>query len=128
MENERAIEIIKGELRHCQIHMKDKNKASEYYQELNELCEAYETAIKALENSSPVLMMQNMSAEDIEKIKLIWQRKTSKGISNQILVNDEYKERALAIVDVYSDSNRISQRDAEILRKAIMFYSRGETK
>ena len=127
MENERAIEIIKAELRHCQIHMKDKNKASEYYQELNDLCEAYETAIKALENSSPVLMMQNMSDEDIEKIKLIWQRKTSKGISNQILEN-EYKERALAIVDVYSDINRISQRDAEILRKAILFYSRGETK
>lgn len=122
MENERAIEIIKAELRHCQIHMKDKNKASDYYQELNDLCEAYETAIKALENSSHVLMMQNMSAEDIEKIKLIWQRKTSKGISNQILVN-EYKERALAIVDVYSDVNRISQRDAEILRKAISFIS-----
>lgn len=127
MENERAIEIIKGEMMHCQIHLEDKNKAPEYYQEMNELCEAYELAIKALENSSPVLMMQNMSDEDIEKIKLIWQRKTSKGISNQILEN-EYKERALAIVDVYSDINRISQRDAEILRKAILFYSRGETK
>ena len=52
MENERAIEFIKAEMRHCQIHMKDKNKASEYYQEMNELCEAYEMAIKALENSS----------------------------------------------------------------------------
>lgn len=50
MENERAIEIIKGELMHCKIHMKYKNKASEYYQELSELCEAYEMAIKALEN------------------------------------------------------------------------------
>ena len=51
MENERAIEIIKGEMMHCQIHLEDKNKAPEYYQEMNELCEAYEMAIKALENS-----------------------------------------------------------------------------
>lgn len=89
MENERAIEIIKAELRHCQIHMKDKNKASDYYQELSELCEAYEIAIKALESSSSIPL---------------------------------FKQRALAIVDVYSDANvHLSQRDAEILRKAILF-------
>jgi hypothetical protein len=104
MENERAIEIIKGELMHCQIHLEDKNKAPEYYQEMNELCEAYEMAIKALENSSPVLMMQNMSAEDIEKIKLIWQRKTSKSISNQNLVVadvlDDYAGRLAQSKDI----------------------------
>ena len=87
MENERAIEIIKAEMRHCQIHLEDKNKAPEYYQEMNELCEAYEMAIKALENSSSI---------------------------------NPYKMRALAIIDVYSDINmHLSQRDAEILRKAI---------
>ena len=52
MENKKAIAIIKDELKHCQIHLRDKNKAPEYYQEMNELCEAYEMAIKALENSS----------------------------------------------------------------------------
>ena len=52
MENKKAIAIIKDELKHCQIQLEDKNKAPEYYQEMNELCEAYELAIKALENSS----------------------------------------------------------------------------
>ena len=104
MENERAIEIIKDEMRHCQIHLEDNNKAPEYYQEMNELCEAYEMAIKALENSSPVLILKNMSDEDIEKMKLIWKRKTSKGISNQNLVVadvlDDYAGRLAQSKDI----------------------------
>jgi hypothetical protein len=55
MTNKKAISIIKDELKHCQIHLRDKNKAPEYYQEMNELCEAYEMAIKALENSSHII-------------------------------------------------------------------------
>jgi hypothetical protein len=51
MENKKAIAIIKDELNHCKIHLEDKDKAPEYYQEMNELCEAYEMAIKALEKS-----------------------------------------------------------------------------
>lgn len=69
MENERAIEIIKGELMHCQIHLEDKNKAPEYYQEMNELCEAYETAIKALESSSWIpVKTKDLTAEETEEL------------------------------------------------------------
>lgn len=133
MENERAIEIIKGEMMHCQIHLEDKNKAPEYYQEMNELCEAYETAIKALENSSHVLMMQNMSDEDIEKIKLIWQRKTSKGISNQNLVIadvlDDYAGRLAQSKDIpIRMSNEKYVDVVSSLRYAIAYLRTGGAK
>ena len=133
MENERAIEIIKGELMHYQIHLEDKNKAPEYYQEMNELCEAYEMAIKALENSSPVLMMQNMSDEDIEKIKLIWQRKTSKSISNQNLVVadvlDDYAGKLAQSKDIpIRMSNEKYVDVVSSLRYAIAYLRTGGTK
>lgn len=69
MENKRAIEIIKGEKMHCQIHLEDKNKAPEYYQEMNELCEAYEMAIKALENLSWIsVKTRDLTAKEIEEL------------------------------------------------------------
>lgn len=133
MENERAIEIIKGEMMHCQIHLEDKNKAPEYYQEMNELCEAYETAIKALENSSLVLMMKSMNAEDIEKIKFIWQRKTSKGISNQNLVVadvlDDYAGRLAQSKDIpIRMSNEKYVDVVSSLRYAIAYLRTGGAK
>lgn len=45
----RAIEILNNELQHNKIHLQEKGKAPEYYQELGDICEALELAIKALE-------------------------------------------------------------------------------
>lgn len=74
MTNKKAIAIIKDELKHCQIHLRDKNKAPEYYQEMNELCEAYEMAIKALENPRwiPVktrMLDAKLDADVLKKLK-----------------------------------------------------------
>ena len=76
MENKKAIAIIKDELKHCKIHLEDKNKAPEYYQEMNELCEAYEMAIKILENSSWIpIKARELTAEEKEEhpdITFMW--------------------------------------------------------
>lgn len=76
MENKKAIAIIKDELKHCKIHLEDKNKAPEYYQEMNELCEAYEKAIKALENSSWIpVKARELTDEETEEnpdITFMW--------------------------------------------------------
>lgn len=48
MEIKRAIEIITDEKKHVESHMNDAGKSPEYYQEMRELNEAYEIAIKAL--------------------------------------------------------------------------------
>ena len=69
MENKKAIAIIKDELKHCQIHLRDKNKAPEYYQEMNELCEAYEMAIKALEKNNEMLEYLKMSLSQSDELK-----------------------------------------------------------
>ena len=67
MENKKAIAIIKDELKHCQIHLEDKNKAPEYYQEMNELCEAYEMAIKALENQESQIDLDEYKSRLVSK-------------------------------------------------------------
>ena len=76
MKNKKAITIIIDELKHCQIHLEDKDKAPEYYQEMNELCEAYEMAIKALENSSWIpIKTRELTAEEKEEypdITFMW--------------------------------------------------------
>lgn len=52
MEIKRAIEIITDEKKHVESHMNDAGKSPEYYQEMRELNEAYEIAIKALKSQS----------------------------------------------------------------------------
>lgn len=42
MKLSKAIEIIQDERDHVAIHAKEKNKAPEYYKEMNDLVEAYD--------------------------------------------------------------------------------------
>ena len=49
MTNKKAIKILQDELKHTEFHLKDKNKADEFYEELKLYCEALRLAIKVLE-------------------------------------------------------------------------------
>ena len=46
--NRRAIEVISKELHHCEFHIQDAGKSPEYYQEMQELIDAYNVAIDAM--------------------------------------------------------------------------------
>lgn len=46
--NQRAIAVMSDELRHCELHIQDKGKAPEYYQEMQELIDSYNIAIEAM--------------------------------------------------------------------------------
>jgi len=48
MNNKEAIRILQDELKHTEIHLHDKNKAVEFYEEMKLFCEAFRLAIKAL--------------------------------------------------------------------------------
>ena len=49
MTNKEAIEVLREELHHTEFHLKDKNKAPEFYEEMGKYCEAVRMAIKSLE-------------------------------------------------------------------------------
>lgn len=51
MKNKEAIKILQDELKHTEFHLKDKNKADEFYEEMKSYCEACKLAIKALEET-----------------------------------------------------------------------------
>lgn len=46
--NQEAIRVISDELKHCEFHIHDDNKAPEYYQEMQELIDSYRHAIEAM--------------------------------------------------------------------------------
>lgn len=46
--NRRAIEVISDELKHCELHIQDRDKAPQYYEEMQELIESYRYAIEAM--------------------------------------------------------------------------------
>lgn len=48
MNIDEAIGILQEELHHTELHMRDKNKAPEFYEEMRRYCEALKMAIKAL--------------------------------------------------------------------------------
>lgn len=48
MNKEDAIRILTDELKHTEIHLQDKNKAPEFYEEMRDYCEAARMAIKVL--------------------------------------------------------------------------------
>ena len=50
MTNEEAIETLSIELKHTESHMRIEGKASEYYEELSQIAEAFRMAIEALNN------------------------------------------------------------------------------
>lgn len=48
MSIDKAIEILTDELRHIRLHLQEKGKAPEYYEELGQLARAMEMGIAAL--------------------------------------------------------------------------------
>ena len=48
MNNEEVIAYLQNELEHVQSHLNDKGKAPVFYEDMRQLCEAYEIAIEAL--------------------------------------------------------------------------------
>lgn len=48
MKIDQAIEILKDELHHTELHMTAKGKAPEYYEEMGNYCEALKMAIEVL--------------------------------------------------------------------------------
>ena len=52
MTNNEAIKIIQMERNHCATHNQDAGKDEEYHKEMQSLVDAFDLAIKALENSS----------------------------------------------------------------------------
>lgn len=53
MDKKKVVQILTDELNHCKIHLNDKDMAPEYYEEMNELCMAYEFALNILEKEEP---------------------------------------------------------------------------
>lgn len=52
MTNNEAIKIIQMERNHCATHNRDAGMSEEYHKEMQSLVDAFDLAIKALENSS----------------------------------------------------------------------------
>jgi hypothetical protein len=51
MTNKEAIEIIQMERNHCATHNQDKGMSEEYHKEMESLVNAFDLAIKALEET-----------------------------------------------------------------------------
>lgn len=55
MTNKEAIEVLKEELHHTELHLKDKNKAPEFYEEMGKYCEAVRKAINVLDRQEEMM-------------------------------------------------------------------------